>query len=103
RMGDWDEDGGLMEEALGLRGCRDALRAFFAGMKADLVERRCHGLDLELDRLGQRLAALDDKETGQRNQRDEIKRAIAENGGDRLESPKREINRKGRLEMQTKG
>ncbi|HKD25912.1 MAG TPA: SbcC/MukB-like Walker B domain-containing protein, partial [Xanthobacteraceae bacterium] len=102
-IADCDQHAALMEEALTLRGCRDALRAFFAGMKADLVERRCHGLDLELDRLGQRIAALDDKETGQRNQRDEIKRAIAENGGDRIESLKREITGKERLKVERMG
>jgi len=102
-IADCDQHAALMEEALTLRGCRDALRAFFAGMKAELVGRRCQSLDLELDRLGQRIAALDDKETGQRNQRDEIKRAIAENGGDRIESLKREITGKERLKVERMG
>src|SRR5579884_1799139 len=90
-IADCDQHVALMEEAHTLRACRDALRAFFAGMKAGLLERRCESLQLDLDRLSERVVALDDKEASQRTQRDEIKRAIAENGGDRIENLKREI------------
>jgi uncharacterized protein YPO0396 len=102
-IADCDQHAALMEEVNTMRGCRDALRAFFAGVKAGLLERRCESLALDLDRLGQRIAALDDKESGQRNQRDEIKRAIAENGGDRIENLKREITGKERLKTERMG
>jgi len=45
----------------------------------------------EIARLASRIAAFDEDERRQRAQRDEIKRAIAENGGDRLESLRKEI------------
>src|SRR5499427_139062 len=102
-IADCDHHTALMEEASALRGCRDALRAFFAGVKAGLLERRCESLQLDLDRLGQRIAVLDDRESGERNQRDEIKRAIAENGGDRIENLKREIAGRERLKTERMG
>src|SRR5260370_11044994 len=92
-----------MDEAIALGGWREALRAFFAGMKAGLIERRCESLGLELNRLSERIAGLDDKDSSQRHQRDEIKRAIAENGGDRIENLKREIAGQERLKVQRMG
>src|SRR5229473_316963 len=50
-IADCDQHAALMEEAIALRGCREALRAFFAGMKGGLLERRCESLGLELGRL----------------------------------------------------
>jgi uncharacterized protein YPO0396 len=98
-IADCDQHAALTGEVNAMRGCRDVLRAFFAGVKAGLLERRCGNLVSELDGLGQRIAALNEKEGGQRHQRDEIKRAIAENGGDRIESLKREIA--GRVSLKT--
>src|SRR5712672_2475910 len=102
-IADCDQHAALMEEAIALRGCREALRAFFAGMKGGLLERRCESLGLELNRLSERIAGLDDKESSQRHQRDEIKRAIAENGGDRIENLKREIAGRERLKVERMG
>ncbi len=76
------------------RACREALRPWFAGLKAELLERRIENLDEELTRLGARLARLGDKRQHQQAQRDELKRAIAESGGDRLEQLKAQIAQK---------
>jgi uncharacterized protein YPO0396 len=94
-----DQHAALTGEVDAMRGCRDALRAFFAGLKAGLLERRCESLELDESRLAQRIVTLNGKESDQRNQRDEIKRAIAENGGDRIESLKKEIA--GRQSLKT--
>src|SRR6266478_3245171 len=102
-IADCDQHAALMEEAIAMRGCREALRAFFAGMKGGLLERRCESLGLELNRLSERIVGLDDKESSQRHQRDEIKRAIAENGGDRIENLKREIAGRERLKVERMG
>src|SRR5262249_49683358 len=102
-IADCDHHTALMEEAIAMRGCRDALRAFFAGVKAGLLERRCESLAIDLERLGQRIAVLEDKDTGQRQQRDEVKRAIAENGGDRIENLKKEIDGKESLKTERMG
>jgi uncharacterized protein YPO0396 len=90
-VGDCDQYTALAGEIAGLRGCRDALRGFFSGLKAELLEKRLEALNDELDRLAVQISALETKERDQRVQRDGIKRAIAENGGDRIEALTKEI------------
>src|SRR5215467_14164132 len=102
-IADCDQHVALMEEASAMRGCLDALGAVFTGIKPGRRGGRDDGLRLGLDLLSQRIAALDDKESNLRNRRDEIKRAIAENGGDRIESLKREITGKERLKVERMG
>lgn len=79
-----------------LRSCREALRPWFGGIKAGLLEERIDRLDQQRQRDGQRVAELDEQRAGQRGRRDELKQAIAENGGDRIERIKREITERGR-------
>lgn len=67
-----------------LRGARDALKAWFAGMKAGLLEKRLVTLDMERQRIDARIAVLDETRRGLWAQRDQLKRDIAENGGNRL-------------------
>ncbi|MHB1846456.1 MAG: ATP-binding protein, partial [Deltaproteobacteria bacterium] len=81
-------------EAL-LRGCREALTPYFAALKAALLDERLAELLAELDRLAARIAAAEDGRRRQQAERDELKRAIAESGGDRLEWLKVEQARKG--------
>ncbi len=90
-VADCDQHAALSADVETMRGCRDALRTFFAGLKADLLEKRLEGLNNELARLAGRIGSLQGNESEQRSQRDDIKRAIAENWGDRIESLKREI------------
>lgn len=78
-------------EAALLRECREALRPWFAGLKAELLERRLENLDRELQRLGTRIAALETARRERQGRRDALKRAIAENGGDHLERLKVDI------------
>jgi uncharacterized protein YPO0396 len=92
-----------MEEVLAMRGCRDTLPAFFAATKAGLLEKRCEALRTDLERIGQRLTGLDENALGQGQQRDEIRTAIAKNGGDRIESLKGEIAGKERLKNERMG
>jgi uncharacterized protein YPO0396 len=94
---DCDQYATLAAEIEELRGRREALRAFFAGVKTALLQRRLDGLKLELSRLVERIASLKDAERSERQQRDDIKRAIAENGGDRIDNLKKEIDAKQRL------
>lgn len=94
---DCDQHGMLTAEIEELRGSREALRAFFAGVKANLLRKRLESLTLHLDRLVERITSLKATEFSERQQRDDIKRAIAENGGDRIESLKKEIDTKQRL------
>ena len=94
---DCDQYAALAAEIEELRGRREALRSFFAGAKAALLQERLESLKLDLGRLAERITSLEAAERGQRQQRDDIKRAIADNGGDRIESLKKEIDDKQRL------
>jgi uncharacterized protein YPO0396 len=74
----------LIAQAGELRGARDALKAWFAGLKAGLLEKRLAGLDIEHQRFAARIHALDETRREQGARRDRLKHDIAENGGNRL-------------------
>jgi uncharacterized protein YPO0396 len=90
-IADCDEHAALTTAAEDFRGDRDALKAWFAGLKGELLEKRIVHLTGELARLAARIAALIERRDSERAQRDELRRAIAENGGDRIERIKAEI------------
>jgi uncharacterized protein YPO0396 len=94
---DCDSHVALAAEIDDTKGCREALRVFFAGVKATLLEKRLESLHLDETRAAERVALLRETEQGQRRQRDDIKRAITENGGDRVEALKAEIDAKHRI------
>ena len=76
-----------------LRAARDALRAYFASLRAELLGERIDRLDREIERAGTRVERLTDERSQQAGRRDELKQAIAESGGDRVERLKAEITR----------
>lgn len=96
-VADCDQYAALAAEIEELRARREALRSFFATVKAELLRGRLESLKLELGRLAERIASLKDAERSERQQRDDIKRAIVDNGGDRIENLKKEIDSKQRL------
>ena len=102
-VSDCNQHAALSTEIATLRSCRDALRCFFTGLKAELLEKRLEGLNAELENLGAQIESLTEKQRGQRSQRDDIKRAIAENGGDRIEALAKEIESKQALKSDRKG
>ena len=67
-----------------LKGCREALSPWFALMKADLLKERMERLGDEIERSNLRIEGLERIEKEQRNRRDELQRAIAESGGERI-------------------
>ncbi|WP_303909191.1 ATP-binding protein [Thiohalomonas denitrificans] len=77
-----------------LRACREALRPWFAHHKIQLLEKRLEGLTQSLERLDGRIDGLDGQRQERRDKRDELKQAIRDNGGDRIERIKVEILRK---------
>lgn len=81
----------LATELATLRACREALRPWFARHKRGLLQRRLEALSADLSRLEERLVSLAEHRSRWQAERDEIKRAIAANGGDRIESIKREV------------
>ena len=76
-----------------LRGCREALRPWFAGLKLDLLNERLERLGEEWRRQDTRMHRLKERRDGERREADELRRAIAEEGGDRLERLAAEIRR----------
>jgi len=67
------------------RGARDALHSFFAGLKAELLARRLQLLDEERARHGSHIERLSGQQAAQQAQSRELRRAIADQGGDRIE------------------
>ncbi|HEX2890005.1 ATP-binding protein [Vineibacter terrae] len=90
-VADCDSLAELAASTATLRACRDALRPWFAGLKADLLRKRSVNLDADLRRLAARIDQLDGTWRAQQAERDQIRQAIADNGGDRIERLKVDI------------
>ncbi len=84
----------LVAEVDSLRGCRDSLRSHFAGLKLGLIDKRLGLQAEELARVEAQVHRLDAVSEAQGLQLDELKRAISDNGGDRLERLAVEIRKR---------
>ena len=78
------------------RHCRDGLRVYFADRKSALLSMRLEKFDLEENRLAQKIKQIDQARRTQLAERDQLKQNIAENGGDRIERIKIDIQVKNR-------
>lgn len=87
----------LVKEVNHLRQCRDGLRAHFASLKLGLLDKRLDLLDEEWNKIDGQVRRLDGMREEQGRQVDELKQAINDNGGDRLERLAAEIHRKEQL------
>jgi uncharacterized protein YPO0396 len=76
------------------RACRDALRPWFASLKRDLLDKRLAALHEELARHQAAVGGLEERRRDQQGQERELRRSIAENGGDRIENLAAEILQK---------
>ncbi|MGE3105842.1 MAG: ATP-binding protein [Lysobacterales bacterium] len=83
----------LVTEVDGLRGCREGLRPHFAGLKLGLIDKRLGLLAEEWQRVDAQVQRLDGVHETQGQQVDELKQAIHDNGGDRLERLGAEIRK----------
>ncbi|MFA6012665.1 MAG: SbcC/MukB-like Walker B domain-containing protein, partial [Desulfobacteraceae bacterium] len=83
----------VTEQRNELRDCREALGPFFSFHKRVLLKRRLRLLGEDHERLSGKIKTLDLKRREQMGERDDLKRAIAENGGDRLERIRADIGR----------
>ena len=68
-----------------LRHCREALRPFFAALKCDLLDARISRLADEWSRQSAQIERGTERRDRERREVEDLRRAIAENGGDRLE------------------
>ncbi len=90
-----------------LRAGRDALNAFFAGLKTELLNKRLATLDVDHKRIEARVSVLEEARRSQRSERDQLKRDIGENGGNRIawietEIVGKEIERQRRADRATR-
>ena len=76
-----------------LRACREALRPYLAGLKLDLLEKRIASLNEEWARQDVLVKRSEALRLTQLVEESELKRSIAENGGDRLERLALDIRR----------
>ncbi len=76
-----------------LRTCRSALGPWFARRKRALLDRRLESLSAESARLAERRASFADERSRCQSERDDVKRAIAANGGERIENVRAEMKR----------
>jgi len=74
-----------VDENFTFRFARDGLPAYFAKLRADLLEESISRLTGQTSNLGEKQRGLEDEEQKQHAERDRLRQAIAENGGDRLE------------------
>jgi len=90
-VADCDRHLELTQTVENLRACRDALRPWFATLKLDLLEKRLASLDEDVTRHRVAIGRLEEQRRTQQGQERELRRNIAENGGDRIESISLEI------------
>jgi uncharacterized protein YPO0396 len=77
-----------------LRGCREALRGYFAGLKLALLTRRLELIAEEWGRADAQARRLEQRRDAQQLQIGELERAVRDNGGDRLAQLAAEIRQK---------
>lgn len=84
----------LTVEVESLRQCRDSLRAHFAKLKLGLLDKRLEQIAEDWNRADGQVRRLETELTEKDNQVDELRQAINNNGGDRLEQLAVEIRKK---------
>ena len=94
-VADCERHAELVRDLDHLRGCRQALRPWFAESKGNLLDRRLVMWQAELARLDNRLerVRVREQQKQQRLQRDELARAMYDNGGHRVGAIKAEMAR----------
>ncbi len=89
---DADRFGEIAAELDTLRNCREALKPWFASLKTELLAERIVRLTRKLETLDGKIRRLDDSQRTLNTRRDDIRQAIREHGGDRLERLRYDID-----------
>lgn len=84
-VADCERHASLLTGADELRNCRDALKPYFAHLKLGLLKERIVDLTQEWERQDAHVKRLEKLRLAQRVQESELKRSMADNGGNRLE------------------
>jgi len=96
-VADCDRHKLLVADVENLRYCRDGLRPYFAKLKLSLINKRLGILTDEWQRTDAQINSLETTYEEQGHQVDELKQAINDNGGDRLERLAVDIRKKEQL------
>ena len=83
----------LSSEVEGMRRCRGALQGYFASLKIGLLDARIAELGKRWCRESLRVERLGARRDDERRQVEDLRQAIAENGGDRIERLAEDIRR----------
>ena len=83
-VADCERHAALTAEVESLRACREALRGHFAGLKLGLLDRRLVSLTDEHRKLDAQVVRFSDERSSRQQEERELRRAIGDNGGDRL-------------------
>ncbi len=81
----------LLASTRELQHCRNALRSWFASLKLDLLQHRLSSLEEEMARHENAVERLAKQRREKQERERNLRRTIAENGGDRIESIASEI------------
>ena len=92
-VADCDQHAQLQDSTALLRACREALRPHFAGLKHGLIAARLQSLADTLANENAKVEKFETQRNTQRTQAQELRLAIAHNGGDRLAQLERQIIR----------
>jgi uncharacterized protein YPO0396 len=84
----------LADDVEQLRAYREFLRPYFGALKLALLDKRIINLAEERERLDVHVKRLEDRRDERRSEVDELKRALVDNGGDRLERLAADIKKK---------
>ena len=84
-VADSSRHGELTRQIDTLRQCREWLRPYFASLKRKLLDKRLAKLAEDWEKLDTQIKRLEEAREIQRRDVDELKQAVADNGGDRLE------------------
>jgi uncharacterized protein YPO0396 len=88
---DCNRHGELGKDIAELRAAREALRSYFSGLKLALLDKRLALLQEDWERQNAQVERLQEQRSEANRRIGELKQAVAENGGDRLERLKAEI------------
>ena len=92
-VADCDQHAQLQDSTALLRACREALRPHFAGLKHGLIAARLLSLGEALGNEEAKVKKWEAQRNLQRSQAQELRLAMAHNGGDRLAQLERQIQR----------
>ena len=85
-VADCDRHAEVVRTGEELRACRDALQSWFAGLKLELLHKRLEAYAEELARHNARIGQLEEERRTLQGRERELRRTIAENGGEEMPS-----------------